>query len=128
MTQFLGKTIGSTIVVATFLLIALATSYDKDFPSFLEGSVTNISDSCSVTGFRFVFQSSRNVNDTIPANFYPDLVPPGDTAEILVDSLTYRKLLYVCSCPGDTAYFREIDLLPVASGSNRFEPMEVGCD
>lgn len=94
------KTLASAAVIAIFLLLAWATSYDRNYyqPPFVDVTVRNESDSCTINQLQFVYRLRRDNNDTLLLGALNIL--PGDSLNFNSEALNFQKLNYTCQCPG----------------------------
>ena len=95
------KTLASFAVLAFFLLIAWATSYEDDFiePAFVEVLIKNQSDSCTVNGLELTYRVRRDNIDTLNLNGFE--IVPSDSLYLFEEAFKYLKLHYTCNCPGN---------------------------
>ena len=96
----LNKALASIPVLAFFLYLAWACSYDKDylFPKLIEVQFNNQSDSCLVKNLELIYRVRRDNNDTLNLGI-PEIVP-GDSLNLELSVLNYQKMNYTCDCPG----------------------------
>lgn len=94
------KTLITIPVIAFFLLVAWATSYEDDYPymNFVEFYFVNESDSCSVKDLELIYRVRRDNNDTL---YLATEILPKDSAYFNNNLLDFRKLTYTCDCPGN---------------------------
>lgn len=117
------KTLASFLVLAFFLLIGWATSYDKDFDfNLVDFSFHNDSDSCTVSDISAVFRARRDNDDTLLLLGIE--LAPGDTFLQTLERLKYRELDFTCNCPNDT-FLQVIDL---RFDTLEFEEIHIDCD
>lgn len=112
------KTLASAGVIAFFLLIALATSYDRNYfePAFIEMVINNESDSCAINQLQFIYRVRRDNNDTLLLGALNIL--PGDSLNFNSEALNFQKLNYTCECPG-LIFQEEINVQLDTVGTNR---------
>lgn len=93
------KALLSVPVLALFLYLAWACSYDKDFnfPPFVEVEFVNLSDSCKVKDIELIYRVRRDNNDTLTV--FREILP-GDSSYFQPDALDFQKMNYTCDCPG----------------------------
>ncbi len=94
------KTLISIPVLALFLYLAWACSYDKDYPylTFVEINFNNRSDSCKVKDIELIYRVRRDNNDTLQV--FGEILP-GDSSYFQPDALDFRKMNFICDCPGN---------------------------
>ncbi|MCF8244799.1 MAG: hypothetical protein K9J37_09770 [Saprospiraceae bacterium] len=93
------KALISIPVLAFFLYLAWACSYEKDYPyfTFVEMTFNNNSDSCKVKDIALIYRVRRDNNDTLQV--FREILP-GDSSYFQPDALDFRKMNYTCDCPG----------------------------
>lgn len=112
------KTLASAGVIAFFLLIALATSYDRNYfePAFIEMVINNESDSCTVSNIELIYRVRRDNNDTLLLGALNIL--PGDSLNFNSEALNFQKLNYTCECPA-LIFQEEINVQLDTVGTNQ---------
>ena len=95
------KLLISIPVLAFFLYLAWACSYEKDYlnPAFVEFLIKNQSDSCTVNGLELTYRVRRDNIDTL--RFTSEEILSGDSLYRYEEALKYLKLHYTCNCPGN---------------------------
>ena len=117
------KVLISIPVLAFFLYLAWACSYEKDYPyfTFVEMTFNNKSDSCSVKDIELIYRVRPDNNDTL---LLISEILPGDSSYFSFDALDFRKMTYACDCPGNV--FNESKNVQLDTlGINR---IEIDCD
>lgn len=117
------KILASAAVLAFFLLIGWATSYERDDVfDFIDISFHNDSDSCTVTDISLTYRLRRDNYDTLYLPGY--VLAPGDTILETWERWGFKQLQFTCNCPHDTSEY--IDDL--ALDTLNYQQLHFDCD
>lgn len=118
------KSLSAAFVLAFFLLIGVATSYDEDiFDLYFEAQITNNSDSCDILDLRYIYRVRRDNFDTVDVAPGYNVVP-SEVYNDFRERINVRQFLYTCACPNDT-FSQKVD---VALDSTYILKIELDCD